>query len=189
MTQKVIVLDPGHGSGPRKKWQGRGFDPGACFGDRTEAEAALEASFTLKHLLTERGFKVVMTHDGDDGPKPDLSWRVRMAAGLGAAALVSVHYDMAFTPPRHRRGVYAAPGAASWRLALALAGCMGNGWCEPTSSSRFRGLYIDAFPDARPSVMLELDSIQYAPPTGEAGKARRLAMLTPIADVLAEHLK
>lgn len=187
MMQKIIVLDPGHGSTRGTP----GFDPGVTFGNRTEAEANLEAALTLKALLVQLGYKIVLTHDGHDGAKPDLSWRVRMAANLGAAAFISLHYDMKFTPSRHLSGVYAAPGVASWKLAQALTGarCMAGGWCRSSSSSRFNGLYIDAFPDAKPSVLIELDSIEFAPPTGEAGKAARLARLTPIANTIHEFLR
>ena len=68
-------------------------------------------------------------------------------------------------------------------LLPALRECPGR-WCRPSSHSRFNGLYIDAFPDQKPSVMLELDSIQYAPPTGTAGREARLEMLRPIADAI-----
>lgn len=183
---KTIVLDPGHGDTRGMP----GFDPGACFGQRCEAEAALEAALTLKALLTERGYRVLLTRDGTRGAKPDLAQRLKFAAQNGADAFVSMHYDMTFpSPGRHRRGVYHAPGTASLKLAKALTGALGkSAWIAPSSSSRFGGLYIDAFPDARPSVMLELDSIQFAPPTGPLGKLGRLAMLEPIADILSSQI-
>jgi N-acetylmuramoyl-L-alanine amidase len=180
---KIIVLDPGHGSTRGAP----GFDSGAVFMDRTEAEANLDAALTLKSLLTDRGYKVVLTHDGTDGAKPDLSWRIRMAVGLGAVCLVSLHYDQAFVPSRHRRGVYAAPGSRSMALAQALtsATCLKGGWCEPSSHSRFNGLYIDAMPDNLASVLVEMDSIEYAPESGPLGRTDRLVMLRPIASTIA----
>lgn len=187
-TEKLIVLDPGHGSTRGVL----GYDPGACDGQRTEADANVEAALTLKSLLVGKGFRVVLTHDGNDGPKPDLNWRVRMAGALGADALISIHYDMKFTPGKHLSGVYYAPGTASKLFADALTPvlreCAGR-WCQPTSHSRFKGLYIDAFPDQKPSVMLELDSIQFAPPTGSAGREARLTMLRPIADAIAAYFR
>lgn len=185
--EKIIVLDPGHGSSRGVL----GYDPGCCDGDRTEADANLEAALTLKGLLVGKGFRVVLTHDGNDGPKPDLSWRIRMAAGLGAVALVSIHYDMVFRDARHLCGVYYAPGEPSKQLAQTVALALRQGkdsWVKPSSSSRFHGLYIDAFPDAKPSIMLELDSLRHAPPSGTAGRAARLALLRPIADALTEAL-
>lgn len=187
-TPRLIVLDPGHGSTPGVL----GYDPGCCDGPRTEAAANLEAALTLKSLLVGKGYRVVLTHDGNDGPKPDLNWRVRMAASLGAAAFVSLHYDMVFPDSRHLSGVYYAPGEASKRLAdallPALRACTGQ-WCKPSDSSRFHGLYIDAFPDAKPSVLIELDSLRHAPPAGTAGREARLALLRPIADVLAAFIR
>lgn len=185
--ERIIVLDPGHGSTPGIL----GYDSGCCDGPRTEASANVEACLTLKSLLVAKGFRVVLTHDGNDGPKPDLSWRIRMAAGLGAVALISVHYDMVFKDGRHLSGVYYAPGEASKRFAEkvlpSLRECPGR-WCNPSSSSRFNGLYIDAFPDPKPSVLLELDSLRHAPPTGTAGRDARLAMLRPVADAIAAAL-
>lgn len=186
--ERIIVLDPGHGSTPGVL----GFDPGCVDGSRTEAAANVEAALTLKSLLVAKGFRVVLTHDGNDGPKPDLSWRVRMAAGLGAVALVSIHYDMVFKDARHLSGVYYAPGEPSKRLAEAVAPMLRQGkdsWVKPSSSSRFGGLYIDAFPDSRPSILIELDSLRHAPPTGTSGREARLAMLRPVADALAAALR
>lgn len=192
-TKPLVVLDPGHGSGPRRAWQGRGFDPGAVDQRRniTEAEANVEACLTLKYLLEQRGIAAVLTHTGQQGAKPDLSWRVVMAHGLGADALISVHFDMKFTPSRHLSGLYHAPGAASLRFAQAIRPTLRQGarsWLKPSTSSRFGALYIDAFVDRLPSVMLELDSIEYAPALGAAGRDDRLALLTPIADEIARQL-
>lgn len=193
MKQKLIFLDPGHGDTRGAK----GWDPGAVYadgrvGERVEATAALECALTLKALLVERGFRVELTRDGTNGAKPDLARRVSKAAASGADAFVSLHFDMAFTPPRHLSGVYHAPGAASLALARKLALALVQGtrsWVRPSSVSRFNGLYIDAFPDARPSVMLELDSVQYAPAPGAVGKAARVKLMTPVADAIAEYFK
>ncbi|GGR84657.1 N-acetylmuramoyl-L-alanine amidase [Deinococcus sedimenti] len=179
----IIVLDPGHGDTPGAP----GYDSGACDGNRHEAVAALEAALTLKHILTGMGFTVHLTRDGTAGGKPDLNQRLTRARQLGARAFISVHYDSKFEKPRHRRGCYYAPGTASRLMADALRRRMGRDfWIAPSSSSRFNGLYIDAFPDALPSVMLELDSIQYAPATRD--RSGRLALLTPYAKTIAAFL-
>lgn len=189
----LIVLDPGHGSGPRAAWAGHGYDPGTVDTRRnlTEAEANVDACLTLKHLLQARGLRVALTHDGTLGAKPDLTWRITMAKALGAAALISVHFDMAFDKPKHLSGVYYAPGEASKAFAYGVRGALIQGersWVKPSEHSRFKGLYIDAFPDPLPSVLLELDSIAYAPDLGARGKADRLKMLTPVADRIAQLL-
>ncbi|WP_200939695.1 hypothetical protein, partial [Deinococcus sp. Leaf326] len=115
----------------------------------------------------------------------------RMAEGLKAVALISLHYDIVFKNAQPMSGVYYAPGKASRKFAEkvlpALRECPGR-WVKPSSSSRFNGLYIDAFPDAKPSVLLELDSIRHAPPTGTAGREARLTMLRPVADAIAAAL-
>ncbi|WP_162243108.1 N-acetylmuramoyl-L-alanine amidase, partial [Deinococcus sp. Leaf326] len=111
--ERIIVLDPGHGSTPGVL----GYDPGCCDGPRTEASANIEAALTLKALLVAKGFRVVLTHDGNDGPKPDLSWRIRMAEGLKAVALISLHYDIVFKNAQPMSGVYYAPGKASRKFA------------------------------------------------------------------------
>lgn len=179
----IIVLDPGHGDTPGAP----GFDSGAVNGKRTEAAAALEAALTLKYLLENMGFTVHLTRDGTAGAKPDLARRLTRARQLGAHAFISVHYDMKFDKPRHKRGAYYAPGTASRLLAEALKRRLGKDfWIAPSSSSRFDGLYIDAFPDALPSVMLELDSIEYAPNTRD--RKGRLALLTPYAEVIAAFM-
>lgn len=186
-TTRLVVLDPGHGSTRGVL----GYDSGCTDGTRHEADANLEACLTLKALLIGKGIRVVLTHDGGDGPKPDLNWRVRFAGALGADALISVHYDMVFRDLRHQAGLYYAPGEVSQRFAEALLPSLRNSptrWCKASEHSRFHGLYIDAFPDPKPSVMLELDSIRHAPPAGTAGKAARIAMLTPIADAIARAL-
>lgn len=186
-TTRLVVLDPGHGSTRGVM----GYDSGCTDGQRHEADANLEACLTLKALLLGKGIRVLFTHDGGDGPKPDLNWRVRFAGAVGADALISVHYDMVFPNLRHQAGIYYAPGEASQKFAEALLPAMRDSptrWCKPSDHSRFRGLYIDSFPDAQPSVMLELDSLRHAPPAGTAGKAARIAMLTPIADAIARAL-
>jgi N-acetylmuramoyl-L-alanine amidase len=194
MKQKpLIFIDPGHGDTPGTK----GWDPGAVYNDRkpgmrVEAIAALECALALKFLLEELGFEVRLTRDGTKGAKPDLAKRLSIAAASGAVAFISLHFDMRFNPPRHRSGIYCAPGAASLALAREILPALIQGnksWLLPSSSSRFNGLYIDAFPDAKPSVMLELDSVQYAPAPGPVGRAARLKLMKPIADAIAEYFK
>lgn len=58
ITDKVIVIDPGHG----------GVDPGALAKDGTEEEDInLSISLRLKKLLEQAGCKVIMTRDKDEG--------------------------------------------------------------------------------------------------------------------------
>jgi N-acetylmuramoyl-L-alanine amidase len=179
----VVMLDPGHGSTPGA----RGFDPGVVYGVRTEAEANLEACLTIKHLLVQMGVEVHLTHDGRQGAKPDLYGRIVRAKEVKADAFISIHYDMVTTPPRHLSGVYYAPGVSSYQLAKEIIKVMRPGaWLKPSNSSRFGGLYIDSFPDALPSILIELDSIAFAP--GKLDGQARTKMLQPIARVIHSYL-
>lgn len=184
-NQKIIVLDPGHGSTRGAS----GYDSGVVDQrtGRHEAQAALETTLTLKKCLTDLGYKVVLTHDGDDGGKPDLAWRVRMAQGLGAAALISVHFNSVGTYPL----VYFAPGKPSERLARMMAVNAGipeeKIW--PSNHSRFKGLYIDAFPDERPAVLWEVAAIDRAPAEGEKGRLDRLELCRPVSFAIDSYLK
>ncbi len=184
VPKPVIVIDPGHGSTKGMK----GFDSGATFGVRTEAEANIEAALTLKFLMQQLGWAVYLTHNGFQGAKPDLNGRLLFAARMKADLFVSLHYDMTFTPPKHLRGVYYAPGVSSFALAKEIQKAQGLGaWLKPSNGSRFGGLYIDAFPDSKPSVLVELDSIEFAP--GKNDGQGRTKMLQPIAFVLDRFVK
>jgi N-acetylmuramoyl-L-alanine amidase len=170
----VLVLDPGHG----------GQDSGVVSGIRREAPLALEAALTLKSLLVG-AFDVRLTRDGTEKVKPDLSERVLHARAVGAVAFVSLHYNCA----RCGSMVYTAPGKPSERLGAAVGAVLrGCRRVEPSRNSRFGGLYVDAFPDWKPSILIELAGIDEAPYAGSRGRIARLELLTPIARVLTEHL-
>jgi N-acetylmuramoyl-L-alanine amidase len=173
MRKPIIVLDPGHGSTPSV----RGYDPGVVYQGNIEARKALDLALTCKALLVQDGWDARLTHDGTQGAKPDLAERVRCAAGCGADVFVSIHFNSVPARPERSYGlVYFAPGAASLKLARRLAFECGfpadKVWAS--TSSRFNGLYIDAFPDPKPSVMWEVTGINKAPPEGDAGKAARI---------------
>ncbi len=175
---KVIVLDPGHGSTRGAV----GYDPGVTNRDRHEAQAALEVALTLKLLLEQDGWVVKLTHDGKQGGKVDLAERVSHAKEQNASVFLSIHWNSVGTYPL----VYVAPGKASRDLGVKVARECGipadKVW--PSSSSRFNGLYIDAFPDERPSILWEVGAIDRAPTPGSLGKKRRVALCEPVARAL-----
>lgn len=76
-----IVLDAGHG----------GKDPGTLWGDIYEKDINLAIAKKLEHILTEKGYRVVMTRDGDD--RVVLKERVRIAQESNADAFVSIHQN------------------------------------------------------------------------------------------------
>lgn len=196
----VLVLDPGHGDTPGAI----GYDPGTSFGQKVEAVSALECSLTMKALLTdavqahpEIDLDIHLTRDGTGGAKGSLPRRLARAAQLGADLFVSVHFDMKFTPSGHRMGAYYAPGAVSEAAARRIMAAVDavtphRVWCKSSFERKDAegrgGLYIDAFPDNRPSVLLELDSVEFAPRTGPAGKAERIAMCTPWVNALLAEI-
>lgn len=166
-----IVLDPGHGNFP-----GPGYDPGVIGPPplrRHEAAAALELALTCRMLLEQDGHDVYLSRNGQGiSGKPDLAWRIRFAANLRADLFVSIHFNMIGGSGL----VYRAPGEASERFAHMLARRAGLSRVWPSSDSRFGGLYIDAFPDARPAVLWEVDSIERAPLAGLLGRGARLRL-------------
>lgn len=194
--KKLIYLDPGHGAGRNNgSTSCPGYDPGACFGDVTEASRNLDMALTMKFMLEQAGFAAKLTHTGNEGAKPDLWQRVKVAIDARADAYLSLHWDTA-TLKTHSQGVYYAPGIASLALggmitarqATMTAAC-GKPWLKPSTSSRFNGLYVDAFPDNLPSVLVEFDSVKYAPRRGAAGKAARMWYATPVVEALKAYLK
>ncbi len=90
--ERVVVIDPGHG----------GRDPGAIgLRGRKEKEVTLAVSRHLRRELQERGFRVVMTREGDQWLS--LEERTAIAEGHGASLFVSVHANAA--PNKRAHGI------------------------------------------------------------------------------------
>lgn len=94
--QKVILIDPGHG----------GFDGGAqSKGGTIEKGINLEISQKLKINLESKGYKVVVTREGDDGlyskgttirekKREDLKKRCEMKKETNCDIFISIHQNM-----------------------------------------------------------------------------------------------
>lgn len=94
--QKVILIDPGHG----------GFDGGAQSKTGTiEKGINLEISQKLKNNLEGKGYKVVMTREGDEGlyskgttirekKREDLKKRSEMKKETNCDIFISIHQNM-----------------------------------------------------------------------------------------------
>ncbi|MEG0133682.1 MAG: N-acetylmuramoyl-L-alanine amidase, partial [Clostridium sp.] len=94
--QKIILIDPGHG----------GFDGGAQSKVGTiEKDINLEISKKLKVDLENKGYKVVMTREGDDGlynkgttikekKREDLKKRCDMKKETNCDIFISIHQNM-----------------------------------------------------------------------------------------------
>jgi len=87
----IIVIDPGHG----------GIDGGATKNNIFEKNINLDTSLKLKALLTQRGYKVIMTREedisleangsGSNRHRKDLNARVNMVNNSNAQLFVSIH--------------------------------------------------------------------------------------------------
>lgn len=185
--KRLIVLDPGHGD--TKGWMPkdpvkdkRRYDPGVVAPSGTdEATLALEIALTGKFVLEREGdFDVMLTRYGQGGPKPDLGRRVRTARQLGADAFISLHYNCVKCGPM----VYYAPGEPSLKLARLLEEQAEVKRVEPSSSSRFNGLYIDAFPDWQPSILWEIASVEDAPALLSKGRDARIELMEQLLRAL-----
>jgi N-acetylmuramoyl-L-alanine amidase len=89
ITQRIVVLDPGHG----------GEDPGAksILSDRYEKEFTLDWARRLQRLLERQGWQVFMTRTNDtDRPLPE---RVSLAEEVHADLFISLHFNSASPNP------------------------------------------------------------------------------------------
>lgn len=105
-TNRIVVLDPGHG--------GRDVGTQSMEGNRYEKSLTLDWALRVKPLLESRGLTVVLTRTNDaDVP---LAQRVFMAEEAKASVFVSLHMNSA-APHANRRGLEAyaltPPGLAS----------------------------------------------------------------------------
>lgn len=95
-TQKIILIDPGHG----------GIDGGAKSKNGTiEKDINLQISLKLKSSLEAKGYKVFMTRDEDEGlyqngktvrekKVEDLKSRRKMKTDVGCDMFISIHQNM-----------------------------------------------------------------------------------------------
>ncbi|MFT3975274.1 MAG: N-acetylmuramoyl-L-alanine amidase [Amaricoccus sp.] len=103
----LVAIDPGHG----------GIDPGAIRDGAEEKDLVLAFGLALRDALAGRGFRVMMTRDGDDFVA--LADRVALARQAGADVFLSLHVNAESTPAvagaiaftRADRG--SSPGAAA----------------------------------------------------------------------------
>lgn len=90
---KIVVIDPGHG----------GIDPGMVgVNDTIEKEINLQISYILKDKLEDKGFKVLLTRQTDDGlydatdgnkKIADMKKRCEIIKNASADIVVSIHQN------------------------------------------------------------------------------------------------
>ena len=174
----TIVLDPGHGAS----------DPGAVYKGRRESDAALEVALTLKTLLAP-AFTVKLTHIGNEPTDRLIPWpqRTNLPKETGAVAFVSLHFNSVDAGGLvFYAGETTAGAERSRALAVALDAAMPTSRRVASSVTAHAGwgrLFIDDVTTC-PSVLIELDSINHAPPAGRLGRVARLGLVEPIAHVL-----
>jgi N-acetylmuramoyl-L-alanine amidase len=89
---RTVVLDPGHG----------GRDPGALGADgMREKDVTLRLARALRPRLAARGFRVVLTRDGDE--TLSLEERTAFAEGVGGDVFISLHTNA--SKRRKARGI------------------------------------------------------------------------------------
>lgn len=108
MSDRVVVIDPGHG----------GDDPGAlgCHGI-VEKDVAMEIARKVALVFKEAGAQVVLTRDGDQDPEGrrveirDLPRRVELANRCGAHLFLSIHLNHFSEPDEYGAQVFYQQGA------------------------------------------------------------------------------
>lgn len=90
LSNKIIVIDPGHGS-----YSGQYLDVGAIgFSGSKEAYIVLDIALKLKELLEKQGAKVILTHTTVDDPNnPNLQGRATIANTSSGDLFISIHLN------------------------------------------------------------------------------------------------
>lgn len=105
-NKKIIVLDPGHGMGNRKKGV---YDPGVIHGDTYESHLVIDQAKRIKKLL-ETDFDVRLTRE-DEEAETSLSRRVQIANDANADIFVSLHVNGFTEESAKGARVYHYPGS------------------------------------------------------------------------------
>ena len=125
--EKTIVVDAGHG----------GNDPGMVADGLEEKKINLSISMKLKEMLEEKGFKVVLTRETDEGlydenannkKAQDLQRRIALISEVNPLLTVSIHQNSYHDPSVSGPQVfYYADSAQGQRLAEALQDSLNEG--------------------------------------------------------------
>lgn len=98
-----ICIDPGH-SGP--------FEPGACAGELTEAELNLAVAQKLGAVLSNCGYQVLYTREGNI-ENDELTWRAELANEQQADLFISLHCNSADSSAARGFEVYHYPDSVN----------------------------------------------------------------------------
>ncbi|HEY1708154.1 MAG TPA: N-acetylmuramoyl-L-alanine amidase [Rhizomicrobium sp.] len=109
-TQKIVVIDPGHG----------GIDSGThATSGLLEKDVVLDEALRLRNVLSRRGYLVHLTRDTDT--YIPLRERVNIARGYHADLFISIHADSNPDPTVTGASIYTLSESGSDREAAALA--------------------------------------------------------------------
>jgi N-acetylmuramoyl-L-alanine amidase len=86
-----IIIDPGHGLSNRKSGV---YDPGACFGEITEAGIVMDWANELRKQFMAHGHKVVRTRVNKADPAP-VGDRAAIARHYAGELMISLHCNAA----------------------------------------------------------------------------------------------
>lgn len=108
---KTVVIDPGHG--------GRDGGVVGTTSGKKESDINLAIAKSLKHFLTEAGYRVVMTRETDEDlatsgasfKKSDMAARKKIIEEAGADLVVSIHQNSYPRKDVHGAQVFYAPSS------------------------------------------------------------------------------
>src|SRR6266508_3570403 len=122
---QTVVLDPGHG----------GYDKGAICRYGSEKNFALDAARQLRPLLQAKGFRVIMTREGDYFVP--LEVRARIANAARDSIFVSIHFNATDRNP-------SATGFEIFSFTPRGAPSTSDNWVTSSSASVQAGSKVDA---------------------------------------------
>src|SRR6266508_965799 len=122
---RTVVLDPGHG----------GYDKGAICRYGSEKNFALDAARQLRPLLQAKGFRVIMTREGDYFVP--LEVRARIANAARDSIFVSIHFNATDRNP-------SATGFEIFSFTPRGAPSTSDNWVTSSSASVQAGSKVDA---------------------------------------------
>jgi N-acetylmuramoyl-L-alanine amidase len=122
---RTVVLDPGHG----------GYDKGAICRYGSEKNFALDVARQLRPLLQAKGFRVIMTREGDYFVP--LEVRARIANAARDSIFVSIHFNATDRDP-------SATGFEIFSFTPRGAPSTSDNWVTSSSASVQKGSKVDA---------------------------------------------
>lgn len=167
-SKKVIIIDPGHGLGNRKRGV---YDPGAAAAGVTEAGIVMDWADELREILQARGYRVVRTRIDERDAAP-VGERAGLARAYGGQVMLSLHCNAAAGSARGTecfyRGSIHRPTAAALSATVAASMSTIDRGAKLEASSQHARLAVMAF---QPCFLLEIGFIDHP--------LERVKMLTP----------